>query len=125
MIIIKQKGNFNNTEKLLKNAQNIQVRSILEKYARQGVSVLSSATPVESGLTSNSWDYEIDVNRSGYSISWTNSNIINGVPVVVLLQYGHATRSGGYVQGRDFINPAMKPIFNAIAEDLWKEVKSL
>lgn len=95
---------------------------ILEKYAKLGVSVLSSATPVDSSLTSQSWGYEVKVENGSYSITWTNSNVQNGVPVVILLQYGHATKNGGYVQGYDFINPSLRPVFDQLSNELWKEV---
>jgi len=125
MIIFKHTGNFNNTEKFFAGSRNVKVRNVLETYARQGVSALARATPKDTGLTSDSWGYEISVTRTGYSITWTNSNIVNGVPIVILLQYGHGTRNGGYVEGRNFINPAIKPVFDDIAENLWKEVINL
>jgi len=125
MITIKQKGNFNNTEKFFKNVVSPDYIPILEKYARQGVEALTAATPVESGETANSWGYEISQSKKGTSVIWTNSHIVDGVPVVILLQYGHATGSGGYVQGRDFINPALKPIFDQIASNIWREVNRL
>lgn len=96
----------------------------LEKYAQEGVAALSSATPVDSGLTAASWDYEIVKKKGAISIYWTNSNINAGVPIAVILQYGHGTNNGGYVQGRDYINPAIRPIFDKIAENAWKEVTS-
>lgn len=96
----------------------------LEKYAREGVTALASATPVDSGETAASWDYEIQKGNGKVSIYWTNSNINDGVPIAVILQYGHGTNGGGYVQGRDYINPAIRPIFDKIAENAWKEVTS-
>lgn len=122
MIIIKHKGNFNKTEEFLKRSANRDFRPILEKYGKKGVMALSSATPRDSGLTASSWDYTIDIKKSQYSITWTNSNVVNGVPVAIVLQYGHANRGGGYVQGYDYINPALRPIFDALADELWKEV---
>lgn len=122
MITVKHSGNFKNVEKFLHKASRTNVLSILDKYGREGVTALASATPVESGLTANSWNYEVRYSKSGYSITWTNTNVVNGVPVAILLQYGHSTRYGGYVQGRDYINPAIQPVFDKIAEDLWKEV---
>lgn len=122
MIVIKHSGNFKNTETFLRRASRINVRNILEKYAREGVNALASATPVESGLTASSWGYEINYSKNSYSIIWTNDNVVNGVPIAIILQYGHATKNGGFVQGRDYINPAIRPIFDKIAEELWKEV---
>lgn len=124
MIRIKQSGNFNNTERFFKRAQKMDFFRNLEKYAREGVTALASATPVDSGKTAASWDYEIQKRQGKVSIYWTNSNINNGVPIAVILQYGHGTNGGGYVQGRDYINPAIRPIFDKIAENAWKEVTS-
>lgn len=124
MIKIKQSGNFNNIERFFKRAQKMDFFRNLEKYAREGVTALASATPVDSGKTAASWDYEIQKRHGKISIYWTNSNINNGVPIAVILQYGHGTNGGGYVQGRDYINPAIRPIFDKIAENAWKEVTS-
>lgn len=124
MIRIKQRGNFNNTERFFKRAQKMDFFRNLEKYAREGVTALASATPVDSGETAASWDYEIQKGNGKISIYWTNSNINDGVPIAVILQYGHGTNGGGYVQGRDYINPAIRPIFDKIAENAWKEVTS-
>lgn len=124
MIKFKQRGNFNNTERFLKRAQKMDFFKNLEKYARAGVAALASATPVDSGNTANSWDYEIVKEKGHISIYWTNSNINDGVPIAVILQYGHGTNGGGYVEGRDYINPAIQPIFDQIAESAWKEVTS-
>lgn len=124
MIKFKQRGNFNNTERFFKRAQKMDFYKNLEKYAREGVTALASATPIDSGKTAASWDYEIRKENGKISIYWTNSNINNGVPIAVILQYGHGTNGGGYVQGRDYINPAMQPIFDKIAENAWKEVTS-
>lgn len=124
MITFKQRGNFNNTERFFKRAQKMDFFRNLEKYAQAGVSALASATPVDTGLTAASWDYEIKKEKNKVSIYWTNSNIQNGVPIAVILQYGHGTNNGGYVQGRDYINPAIQPIFDKIAESAWKEVTS-
>ena len=122
MIVVKHRGSFNRTERFLQRITKIDYKSILERYAQEGVAALAAATPVDSGLTANSWDYEIRVSRYGYSIAWTNSNIVDGVPIAVILQYGHGTRNGGWVQGRDYINPAIQPIFDKIANELWREV---
>lgn len=122
MIIIRHKGNFNKTEEFLRRSTTRDFRPILEKYAKKGVMALSSATPVDSGLTASSWDYVIETKGSQFSITWTNSNIVNGVPIAIILQYGHAARDGSYVQGYDYINPALRPLFDAMVDEIWKEV---
>ena len=125
MIVIKQSGNFNNTERFLKGAKKLHIEKILDRFGKEGVRALASATPVDSGLTANSWGYDVSVSRGSYSITWTNSNVVNGVPIAIILQYGHGTGTGGYVQGRDYINPAIKPIFDMIANAIWQEVVNL
>jgi hypothetical protein len=122
MIVVKHRGNFNKTEKFLRQATKLNYRQILEKYGQRGVDALASATPIDSGLTASSWGYEIHSSGSSFSISWTNSNVVDGVPIAIILQYGHATGSGGFVQGRDYINPAIQPIFDQLATEAWKEV---
>lgn len=124
MVIVKQKGDFSKTEKFLNTISKKLYYRNLQKYAEQGVAALASATPMDSGTTANSWDYEIRQTKNSVSIYWTNSNVNKGVPIAVIIQYGHGTRNGGYVQGRDYINPAMRPIFDKIAENVWKEVTS-
>ena len=124
MVIVKQKGDFSKTEKFLSSISKKLYYRNLQKYAEQGVAALASATPIDSGTTANSWDYEIRQTKNSVSIYWTNSNVNKGVPIAVIIQYGHGTRNGGYVQGRDYINPAMRPIFDKIAENVWKEVIS-
>jgi hypothetical protein len=119
-IRISQTGDFKKIEKFLKRVSNKDYLKILDKYGKIGVQALSSATPIDSGKTSSSWGYEI----YGNSIYWTNDNINKGVNIAVILQYGHGTRNGGYVQGRDYINPAIRPIFDSMVEDIWKEVTS-
>lgn len=119
------KGNFSKTEKLLKKSLGLDYRSVLEKYAQKGVEALSYATPIESGETAASWYYEIIQNEGSISIIWNNSHVNKGVNIAVILQYGHGTRNGGYVQGRDYINPALRPIFDELAEAAWKEVSSI
>jgi hypothetical protein len=119
MITITHKGNFSKTEKFLKKGFNRDYLTILEKYGREGVAALANATPIDSGETANSWGYKIDHYNGGATISWTNTSIVNGVSIAVLIQYGHGTRNGGYVQGRDYINPAIRPIFDKIANELW------
>lgn len=122
MIKFKHKGNFNKTESFLKHAQRMEFYRNLEKYAQEGVDALASATPVDSGETAASWNYEIEKSRNGVSIYWTNHNVNAGVPIAILLQYGHGTGTGGYVQGRDYITPAIQPVFDKIAEKVWEEV---
>lgn len=122
MINFTEKGNFNKTERYLGRLKTLQVQAILNKYGEMGTVALSNATPIESGLTAASWSYSI-VNRPGYySIRWHNSHEVAGAPLSVLLQYGHGTGTGGYVQGRDYINPAIRPIFDQIAADVEREV---
>jgi hypothetical protein len=97
----------------------------LDFYGRKGVAALSAATPVDTGKTAASWNYEIHYFREGVSMVWTNSNVNKGENIAILIQYGHGTRNGGFVQGRDYINPALRPIFDEIADSAWKEVTSL
>lgn len=125
MITIRQKGDFKKTEKLLKKSFGRDYRQILEKYGELGVEALSAATPVDTGATASSWYYEIIQNESSLSVVWKNRNIVNGINIAVILQYGHATRNGGYVEGRDYINPALQPIFDELANAAWKEVRSV
>lgn len=125
MITIRQKGDFKKTEKFLKKSLGKDYRGVLEKYGKMGVDALSAATPVDSGATASSWKYEIIQNRSSLSVIWKNTNINKGVNIAVILQYGHATRNGGYVEGRDYINPALRPIFDDLANAAWKEVTSV
>lgn len=124
MIRIRQSGNFDKIEKFLKRVRRADLFKGLEKYGKAGVSALASATPIDSGETAASWDYEIHSSKGSVTIYWTNSNINDGVNIAVILQYGHGTNHGGYVQGRDYINPAIRPIFDKIAEAAWKEVTS-
>lgn len=122
LLVVKHSGNFNNMNRFLKNASKTDFRSRLEQYGREGVNALASATPKRSGVTAASWGYRTTINKQGVSLEFTNSHINKGVPIAILIQYGHATRQGGYVQGRDYINPAIQPIFDRIAEDIWREV---
>lgn len=122
MITFRQKGDLSKTTKFLKNTLNFRKKIDLDKYGRLGVAALSSATPKDTGLTSRSWYYEIVTNDNTTSIVFCNSNINNYVPIAIILQYGHATRNGGWVEGIDYINPALKPIFDDIAKDAWEEV---
>lgn len=125
MITITQKGDFKNTERFLSNAQKLNYINILKKYGDMGVSALASNTPKDTGITAASWDYNIEMRSGGYIINWFNNHTNNGVVIAVLIQYGHGTGNGGYVQPTDYINPAMKPIFDKMAEDIWKEVTTL
>lgn len=125
MIHIKQRGGFDKTEKFLKKSFGRNYINVLEKFGQQGVAALSAATPVESGLTAISWSYEIIQNDSSISIVWKNSNVNKGVNIAIILQYGHGTRNGGFVSGRDYINPALKPIFDKMADAAWKEVTGI
>lgn len=122
MIVVKTSGNFNQTEKFLKKISTGNIFKSLSKYGQRGVSALSAATPRRSGKTAESWGFEIEMSSSSYSIVWTNSNTNKNVNIAVILQYGHGTGTGGYVRGIDYINPAMRPIFEQIAEEAWKEV---
>ena len=122
LIKFQHKGTLKKTEQYLKNARKQNYIPILEKYGRIGVQQLSSYTPVDTGKTSSSWGYEIVQTKNKISIHWTNSNINNGVPIAIIIQYGHGTGSGGYVEGVDYINPALKSIFEKVAEEIWREV---
>lgn len=122
MITFRHKGDFSKTMRALERAKHAVRLSDLDRYGREGVAALASATPVDSGLTASSWYYEIKYTKAGVSITFNNSNIQNGVPIAIILQYGHGTGTGGFVQGRDYINPAIQPIFDRIANDVWREV---
>lgn len=124
MIEITSEGDFKNTEKFLKKVKEGRYMDVLDKYGNVGVSALAQATPKRTGKTAASWGYEIQKERGGYVIYWTNNNSNKDFYVAIALQYGHGTRNGGYVMGRDYINPAMRPVFDKIAEDAWKEVTS-
>lgn len=125
MITFRQKGDFSKLNRFLEKAKETVKLGDLDRYGREGVAALASATPVDSGKTASSWYYEIVRTSEGVSISFKNSNINKGVPIAIILQYGHATRNGGWVEGRDYINPAIQPIFDRIANDAWKEVRKL
>jgi len=124
MISFESTGSFDNTERFLSRMSKGDIFKALESYGQVGVAALAGSTPVESGVTSASWGYTVKKTRGSWAIEWTNSNIVAGVPIVILLQYGHGTGTGGYVMGRDFINPAIRPIFDRIAEEVWKVVTS-
>lgn len=122
MISFSHKGDFSKTLGFLERAKEAIKIGDLDKYGREGVAALSSATPVKTGLTASSWYYEIERKGDSVSINFNNSNIQNGVPIAIILQYGHGTGTGGWVQGRDYINPSIQPIFDSIVERAWKEV---
>lgn len=123
-VTIRPKGNFKKTNTWLQKIKGIVKQSTLDKYGRAGVQALSAATPVDSGVTASSWYYEIERTSNSATIIFKNSNINEGVPIALILQYGHGTGTGGYVQGRDYINPAIRPIFDQMSQDAWKEVTS-
>ena len=125
MINFRQKGDFSKLTKYFERVKEAAKIGVLDKYGREGVAALASATPVESGKTANSWYYDIKRQNGSVSLEFNNSNINQGVPIAVILQYGHGTGTGGWVQGRDYINPAIRPIFDKIAEDAWKEVTKI
>lgn len=122
MITFKHKGDLSKTTRFLERAKHAVRLADLDKYGREGVAALAAATPVESGHTANSWYYEITYSKSGARITFYNSHINDGVPIAIILQYGHGTGTGGWVEGRDYINPAIQPIFDRIADDAWREV---
>lgn len=124
LITFRHRGNFNKTEKFLNKVTKREYLNILDLCGQMGVDALAAATPKDSGRTASSWSYEIERNSNTTSISWLNTNENKGVIIAIILQYGHGTGTGGYVQGRDYINPAMKPVFDKIAEMAWKEVTS-
>jgi hypothetical protein len=123
MIDIKQKGDFKNLLSFLKDNRHQPNLDLLRQYGEEGVNLLREATPKDSGKTAESWYYKIEQNNGSTSLSFYNSNENNGVIIAILLQYGHATGTGGYVEGIDYINPAVQPLFNELAEKVWKEVK--
>ena len=124
MVKLSSRGDFSKTTKFLQDIDPHFVYNRLDKYGQLGVEALRVATPKDTGKTADSWDYTITVGKERASITWTNSNTKNGIPIALLIQYGHGMPHGGYVQGIDYINPALKPIFDAITDSLWKEVKS-
>lgn len=125
MITFRQKGDFSNLTSFLEKAKEAVHIGNLDRFGQEGVAALASATPVESGLTANSWYYKIERKSGSVSITFYNSNVQKGVPIAIILQYGHGTRNGGWVQGRDYINPAIQPIFDKIANEAWEEVTKL
>lgn len=124
MIKIIHKGNFNNTEKLFQNVTQRRYMQVLKRLGEEGVAALAEATPKDTGKTAESWSYRIEQTRSGTAIYWENSNANREISIAVLLQYGHGTGTGGYVEGRDYINPALRPVFDKIAEEAWEAIVS-
>lgn len=122
MVSFRQKGDFSKLTNFFKNSEKVMRYEFLEKYGQQGVAALTSATPVKTGTTANSWFYEVKVKNKTASISFHNSNIQNGVPIAIILNYGHGTRNGGYVVGRKYIAPAVLPIFDRLKNEAWREV---
>lgn len=124
MISVKSTGSFKKIESFLKKMNDEQIFSVLDSLGQRGVNALASATPVDSGLTSQSWTYEVTHNRGKHGIVWKNTNVHNGVNIALILQYGHGTGTGGWVNGYDYINPAIRPVFDEIADEVWKQVKN-
>lgn len=125
MITFRQKGDFSKASRYLERLKEAAKLGVLDKYGREGVAALASATPTETGLTANSWSYTIERQNGSVAIVFENSNINKGVPIAIILQYGHGTGTGGWVQGRDYINPAIQPIFDKMADEAWKEVTKI
>lgn len=124
-ITFRSKGNFSKTDRYFQKILKAIHLGILDRYGRKGVNALSSATPIDSGETATSWYYTTSYTEDSASLTFFNSHINKGVPIAIILQYGHGTGTGGYVQGRDYINPAIQPIFDKLASEAWKEVTSL
>lgn len=124
MIRLTSSGSFSKTEAFLKKMLRLNIVSVLHSAGKKGVSALKSATPIQTGLTAASWDYEVTARGGIYEVAWTNSDVESSFPVAIMLQYGHGTGTGGYIQGIDYINPAIRPIFDAIANEVWEAVNS-
>ena len=124
MITFRQQGDFSNLSKMLEKMREGVDLGILDKYGRAGVTALRAATPVDTGLTADSWGYEITRKKDSVSIVFTNANVQKGIPIAIILQYGHATGNGGWVEGRDYINPAIRSVFDKLADSAWEEVSS-
>lgn len=122
MIRVRQRGDYAKLTRYLERMKNTASLIDLDKYGKEGVAALASATPVDTGLTARSWSYKIFRGDGKASITFYNSNIQNGVPIAIVLQYGHGTRNGGWVEGRDYINPALQPVFDKLAKEAWREV---
>lgn len=124
MFQLLSKGSFAKSEAWLRVLSNLNIESVLQEAGREGVVALSNATPIESGLAAHSWTFDLTGSGTGYTLTWNNTDVESGFPVAIMLQYGYATGTGGYVSGRDYINPALKPIFDNIADKVWKAVTS-
>lgn len=125
MITFKHHGDLSKTTRFLSRAKRMEIRHVLDKYGKEGVTALSAATPIETGQTASSWYYEIALSTGSSTITFLNSHVNKGVPIAIILQYGHGTGTGGWVEGRDYINPAIQPIFDEIANEAWREVTKL
>lgn len=125
LITFKHKGDFSKTTRYFNRAREVVRRGILDKYGKAGVAALSSATPVDTGVTAQSWSYKIENTSGSSKLTFYNSNVENGIIIAIILQYGHGTGTGGWVEGRDYINPAVQPVFDQIVNDLWGEVTRL
>jgi hypothetical protein len=121
-VVFKHKGSFKHVENFFQRMTDRKMTDILRPYAEKGVEALAMNTPVDTGKTAASWGYEITETNGVYSIHWLNTNVNNHVNIALILQYGHGTGTGGYVQGIDYINPAIRPIFEEMPEKIWKEV---
>jgi hypothetical protein len=122
VISFSSKGDFKNTDAFLKKMSRGDIFKSLDRYGSEGTSALAHATPMDTGETAGSWSHEVLIKNQTYSIIWSNGNIVDGIPVAILIQVGHGTRGGGYISGRDFINPALRPIFDRILNEVWREV---
>lgn len=125
MIRFRERGSFGNFERWAKHVKDKDFRPILARYGQQGVDILASHTPKDTSNTANSWSYEVGVKSTGFTLQWMNSSENEGIPIVILLVYGHGTRGGTFVEGDNFINPVMQPLFQRLAQDLWEEVSKL
>lgn len=125
IITFKQKGDFHKLYNLLEKGKELIGRSRLDQFGAAGVEALQAATPIDTGKTAALWTYKVEMGVGRAKLSFHNTNINNGVPIAIILQYGHATGNGGWVEGRDYINPALKPIFDKIAGEVWKEARGL
>lgn len=122
LMTFKQQGDFKKLSSFLERMKKPLKKTTLDKYGKEGIQALMAATPVDTGLTASLWHYDINMSKDSSSISFYNDNIDNGVPIAIILNYGHGTRNGGYVKGRNYINPAIQPIFDKLAQEAWKEV---
>lgn len=123
MFSLSSSGDYSRLEKYLKSLADGDMYSNLDRYGRKGVAALASATPTDTGRTANSWDYRVISSKTKPGIEWFNNNVVGGSPIAILIQYGHGTGTGGYVHGRDYINPAIRPVFDEIVDDIWRQVK--